>query len=152
MALLNGFRTMPSSWKALLGWLIAASMSVLSGQPVLAAEQFNDLQCKIEFIDKDICNVSFFRRFLSVRMLKSGSAERILYKDVVRWSYENASLRKRSSLITTRVEHIHIFSVVYRDRDLGEYRTLVIDFDDIANVPPMKALLNDIMPESGPKS
>ena len=143
---------MPSSWKALLGWLIAASMSVLSGQPVLAAEQFNDLQCKIEFIDKDICNVSFFRRFLSVRMLKSGSAERILYKDVVRWSYENASLRKRSSLITTRVEHIHIFSVVYRDKDLGEYRTLVIDFDDIANVPPMKALLNDIMPESGPKS
>lgn len=152
MALLNGFCTMPSSWKALLGWLIAASMSVLSGQPVLAAEQFNDLQCKIEFIDKDICNVSFFRRFLSVRMLKSGSAERILYKDVVRWSYENASLRKRSSLITTRVEHIHIFSVVYRDKDLGEYRTLVIDFDNIANVPPMKALLNDIMPESGPKS
>ncbi len=132
--------------------MIASSIPLSSSQPVLAAEQFNDLQCKIEFVDKDICNVSFFRRFMSVRMLKSGSAERILYKDVVRWSYENASLRKRASLITTRVEHIHIFSIVYRDKDLGEYRTLVIDFDDIANVPPMKALLNDIMPEYGPKS
>ena len=143
---------MPFSWKPLLGWIISASMSVSLAQPVLASEQFNDLQCKIDFIDKDICNLSFFRRFLSVRMLKSGSAERILYKDVVRWSYENASLRKRSSLITTRVEQIHVFSIVYRDKDLGEYRTLVIDFDDIANVPPMKALLNDIIPESGPKS
>jgi len=171
----------------MLGWMILASMSVSTGQPVLASEQFNDLQCKIEFIDKDICNVSFFRRFLSVRMLKSGSAERILYKDVVRWSYENASLRKRSgarvplldesnpvlgdlsarvpslgqikpvlgdlsSLLTTKVEHIHIFSIVYRDKDFGEYRTLVIDFDDISNVPPMKALLNDIMSEFAPRS
>jgi len=159
-----------ASRKAMLGWMILFSMSVSTGQPVLASEQFNDLQCKIEFIDKDICNVSFFRRFLSVRMLKSGSAERILYKDVVRWSYENASLRKRSgarvplldeinpvlgglsSLLTTKVEHIHIFSIVYRDKDLGEYRTLVIDFDDISNVPPMKALLNDIMSESAPRS
>lgn len=143
---------MPPIRRTLLCLMIASCIPLSSSQPVLAAEQFNDLQCQIEFVDKDICNVSFFRRFMSVRMLKSGSAERILYKDVVRWSYENASLRKRASLITTRVEHIHIFSIVYRDKDLGEYRTLVIDFDDIANVPPMKALLNDIMPESGPKT
>jgi hypothetical protein len=143
---------MPPIRRTLLCLMIASCIPLSSSQAVLAAEQFNDLQCKIEFVDKDICNVSFFRRFMSVRMLKSGSAERILYKDVVRWSYENASLRKRASLITTRVEHIHIFSIVYRDKDLGEYRTLVIDFDDIANVPPMKALLNDIMPESGPKT
>jgi hypothetical protein len=143
---------MPPIRRTLLSLMIASCIPLSSSEPVLAAEQFNDLQCKIEFVDKDICNVSFFRRFMSVRMLKSGSAERILYKDVVRWSYENASLRKRASLITTRVEHVHIFSIVYRDKDLGEYRTLVIDFDDIANVPPMKALLNDIMPESGPKT
>jgi hypothetical protein len=138
---------------SLLGLIIAvAAASTVPISSANAAEQFNDLQCKIEFVDKDICNVSFFKRFLSVRMLKSGSAERILYKDVVRWSYENASLRKRSSIITTRVEHIHVFTIVYRDKDLGEYRTLVIDFDDITNVPPMKALLNDILPEAGPNS
>ena len=31
--------------------------------------------------------------------------------------------------------------------DIGGYTTLIIDFDDIANVPPMKALLTDIAPE-----
>ena len=138
--------------KSLIGLLCTALTVSGSIGRAAAAEQFNDLQCRIEFIDKDICNVSFFKKFLSVRMLKSGSAERIFYKNIVRWSYENASLRKRSSLITTKVEHIHIFTIVYRDADLGDYRTLVIDFDDIANVPPMQALLSDIIPELGPAS
>ena len=89
--------------KSLIGLLCTALTVSGSIGRAAAAEQFNDLQCRIEFIDKDICNVSFFKKFLSVRMLKSGSAERIFYKNIVRWSYENASLRKRSSLISTKV-------------------------------------------------
>jgi len=127
--------------------LLVHVLQLCSALPALAAERFNDLQCQVDFVEKDICNVSFFRRFISARLVKSGAAHRFQLKNLVRWSYENASLRKRASLLTTRVEHIHIFTLVFRDPDVGGYTTIVIDFDDIANVPPMKALLTDIAPE-----
>lgn len=127
--------------------VVAATSSLLLAHPSGASEQFNDLQCQIDFADKDICNVAFFRKFVSVRLLKSGVAQRFRLDNLIRWSYENASLRKRASLLTTRVEHIHIFTLVFKDVELGGYQTVVIDFDDISNVPPMKALLNEISPQ-----
>jgi hypothetical protein len=127
--------------------LLVHVVQLSSALPALAAERFNDLQCQVDFVEKDICNVSFFRRFISAKLVKSGAAHRFQLKNLVRWSYENSSLRKRASLLTTRVEHIHIFTLVFRDPVVGGYTTLVIDFDDIANVPPMKALLTDIAPE-----
>ena len=123
-----------------------AVVQICCAQPALSAERFNDLQCQVDFVEKDLCNVSFFRRFISAKLVKSGSAHRFQLKNLLRWSYENASLRKRASLLTTRVEHIHIFTLVFRDPDLSGYTTLIIDFDDISNVPPMKALLGDIIP------
>ena len=127
--------------------LLVQAVQLSSALPALAAERFNDLQCQVDFVEKDICNVSFFRRFISAKLVKSGAAYRFQLKNLVRWSYENSSLRKRASLLTTRVEHIHIFTLVFKDPDIGGYTTLIIDFDDIANVPPMKALLTDIAPE-----
>ena len=127
--------------------LLVHVLQLSSAVPALGAERFNDLQCQVDFVEKDICNVSFFRRFITAKLVKSGAAHRFQLKNLVRWSYENSSLRKRASLLTTRVEHIHVFTLVFRDPDIGGYTTLIIDFDDIANVPPMKALLADITPE-----
>lgn len=128
--------------------VLAATSSFFLTPPVVASEQFNDLQCQIDFADKDICNIAFFRKFLSVRLLKSGVAQRFRLDNLIRWSYENASLRKRASLLSTRVEHIHVFTLVFNDAELGGYQTVVVDFDDISNVPPMKALLNELAPQS----
>lgn len=143
---------MPSSMNSLYKSVIPAGVSLAiclsAALPGHAAEMFNDLQCQIDFVEKDLCNVSFFRKYLSVKLIKSGAAQRFQFRNLVRWSYENASLRKRATFLTTRVEHIHIFTLVFNDPDVGGYSTIIIDFDDIANVPPMKALLGELAPQS----
>ena len=125
--------------------------AILAGFPndkTYAAEEFNDVQCQVDFADKDLCNLKFFSKFMSARLIKSGSNVRIPYLSVYRWSYENASLRKKKRIFSTSVEHIHIFTIFYRDKDLGSAEKLIIDFDDIKYVPALKSLLTDILPEA----
>lgn len=129
--------------------ILFAGLSLIP-QGALAADEFNDVQCQSDFADKDLCNLRFFKKFMSARLIKSGSNIRIPYKSVYRWSYENASLRKRSSILTTKVEHIHIFTIMYRDEITSSPETLIIDFDDIKYVPAMKAILQDILPDAAP--
>jgi len=138
---------MKSLFKSIAPVGVSLAICLSAAMPGHAAEMFNDLQCQIDFVEKDLCNVSFFRKYLSVKLIKSGAAQRFQFRNLVRWSYENASLRKRATLLTTRVEHIHIFTLVFNDPDVGGYSTVIIDFDDIANVPPMKALLGELAPQ-----
>ena len=125
--------------------------AVLAGFPdakTYAAEEFNDVQCQVDFADKDLCNLRFFSKFMSARLIKSGSNVRIPYLSIYRWSYENASLRKKKGIFSTSVEHIHVFTIFYRDKDLGSPEKLIIDFDDIKYVPALKSLLIDVLPNS----
>lgn len=125
--------------------------AVLAGFPdakTYAAEEFNDVQCQVDFADKDLCNLRFFSKFMSARLIKSGSNVRIPYLSIYRWSYENASLRKKKGIFSTSVEHIHVFTIFYRDKDLGSPEKLIIDFDDIKYVPALKSLLIDVLPNA----
>ena len=125
--------------------------AVLAGFPdakTYAAEEFNDVQCQVDFADKDLCNLRFFSKFMSARLIKSGSNVRIPYLSIYRWSYENASLRKKKGIFSTSVEHIHVFTIFYRDKDLGSPEKLIIDFDDIQYVPALKSLLIDVLPNA----
>ncbi len=170
--------------KILLAVVLSFSLGV--GQKTYAAERFNDVYCQSEFEDYDLCNISFFRKFMSAKLVKSGTNIRIPYSSIFRWSYENSSLRKRKNsssnlaidlsplsnvtnnapsaalktadslgrslvgmvnFFMTRVEHIHTFTIFYRDIELGTKKVIVVDFDDIKYMPPMKALLEDILPE-----
>ena len=117
-------------------------------QSASAFERFNDVYCQSEFEDKDICNVSFHRKFMSANLVKSGTNIRIPYSSIYRWSYENSTLRKRKGRFSTRLEHIHLFTILHRDIDLGTREVLIIDFDNIEYVPPIKSLLEDILPQS----
>lgn len=125
--------------------------AVLAGFPdakTYAAEEFNDVQCQVDFADKDLCNLRFFSKFMSARLIKSGYNVRIPYLSIYRWSYENASLRKKKGIFSTSVEHIHVFTIFYRDKDLGSPEKLIIDFDDIKYVPALKSLLIDVLPNA----
>ena len=125
--------------------------AVLAGFPdakTYAAEEFNDVQCQVDFADKDLCNLRFFSKFVSARLIKSGANVRIPYLSIYRWSYENASLRKKKGIFSTSVEHIHVFTIFYRDKDLGSPEKLIIDFDDIKYVPALKSLLIDVLPNA----
>ena len=141
-----------SRLRALFSACIILGLVTVQVKPAFAAEEFNDVQCQVDFADKDLCNIHFFKSFMSARLIKSGSNIRIPYKLITSWHYSNSSLRKRASLLTTRVEHIHIFTIVYRDQDLGTRQTLTVDFDNIKYVPPFKAILGDYLPDSGSDS
>ena len=167
--------------------VVLISSGAINSKTAYAAEKFNDVYCQAEFEDYDLCNISFYRKFMSAKLVKSGSNIRIPYSSIFRWSYENSSLRKRkdsgsnislnlsplskisenpsgaafetidslgSTLIgminffKTRVEHIHTFTIFYRDIDLGTKKVIMVDFDEIKYMPPMKALLEDILPQA----
>ena len=128
--------------------IFIAISPITNGQSAMAFERFNDVYCQSDFEDKDICNVSFHRKFLSAKLIKSGVNIRIPYSSISRWSYENSTLRKRKGIFSTRLEHIHLFTILHRDIDLGTREVLIIDFDNIEYVPPIKSLLDDILPQS----
>ena len=137
--------------KLILSFCISIAMVInpgLHNQLANAAERFNDVFCQSEFEDKDICNVSFYRKFISAKLIKSATNVRIPYSSIYRWSYENSTLRKRKGIFSTRLEHIHLFTILHRDIDLGTREVLIIYFDNIEYVPPIKSLLEDILPQS----
>ncbi|MCP9876602.1 hypothetical protein [Cyanobium sp. Tous-M-B4] len=132
------------------------AISVASGgiyfmqAPARAAEEFTDLQCLSDINSKDICNVSFYRKFMKVNFVRTGRSVKINYGDIVHWNYSDSSLRKRDwdlagrigiiGLLFTKVEHIHVFTIVYRD-EFGDRQTTLLDFDNKQYVLPMKAAL-----------
>jgi hypothetical protein len=137
-------------------WFILSSLFVISNLTISplakAADEFIDLQCLSDVKTKDICNVSFFSKFMRAKFPRSGRTTKINYSDIVRWNYSDASLRKMDvglarrigiiGLLFTKVEHMHVFTIIYKD-DFGDRQTLLIDFDDNQHVNPMKAALSD---------
>ena len=120
--------------------------------PARAAEEFTDLQCLSDIKSKDICNVSFYRKFMKVNFVRSGRSVKINYGEIIHWNYSDSSLRKRDwdlasrigivGLLFTKVEHVHVFTIVYRD-EFGDRQTTLLDFDNKEYVLPMKAALGE---------
>ena len=81
------------------------------------------------------------------------TSEKIFYRDIIHWNYSDASLIKRDydlarrigiiGLLFKKVEHMHVFTIVYED-NFGDRRVAIMDFDDKQYVQPMKALLSDV--------
>lgn len=131
---------------------VSILVSTTPQPPALAAEEFTDLQCLSDIQSKDICNVSFYRKFLKINFVRTGRSVKINYADIVHWNYSDSSLRKREwglanrigilGLLFTKVEHIHVFSIVYRD-EFGDRKVALLDFDDKQYVLPIKAALSE---------
>lgn len=124
----------------------------LSELPAHAAEEFTDLQCLSDIKSKDLCNVSFFRKFMKINFVRSARSVKINYADIIHWNYSDSSLRKIDyglasrigiiGLLFTKVEHMHVFTIVYRD-EFGDRQTALLDFDNKEYVLPMKAALSE---------
>ena len=120
--------------------------------PARAAEGFTALQCLSGIKSKDIWNVSFYRKFMKVNFVRSGRSVKINYGEIIHWNYSDSSLRKRDwdlasrigivGLLFTKVEHVHVFTIVYRD-EFGDRQTTLLDFDNKEYVFPMKAALGE---------
>jgi hypothetical protein len=120
--------------------------------PSLAADEFTDLQCLSDIKSKDLCNVSFYKRFLKANFVRTGRSVKVDYSNIVHWNYSDSSLRKRDwglasrigllGLLFTKVEHMHVISIVYND-EFGDRQSLILDFDQNQYVLPIKAALSD---------
>ena len=120
---------------------------------VFAAEEFIDLQCLFDVKSKFPCNVSFFKRWLKMYFPRTGrTSEKIKYGDIIHWNYTDSSLKKPDvnlarrigiiGLLFKKVEHQHVFTIVYRD-DFGDRQVAILDFDDKQFVMPIKSALAD---------
>ena len=138
----------------LLGTSLAFAAPMLHQNSAHAAEEFRDLYCLFDVNQKFPCNASFFRRWLKFYFPRTGrTSEKIFYRDIIHWNYSDASLIKRDydlarrvgviGLLFKKVEHMHVFTIVYED-NFGDRRVAILDFDDKQYVQPMKALLSDI--------
>jgi hypothetical protein len=75
---------------------------------------------------------------------------KIDYRNIVKWNYSDSSLRKRDwrlaerigilGLFFTKVEHEHVFTIVYLD-EFGDRQVALLDFDEYQYVAPMRAAL-----------
>jgi len=120
--------------------------------PAFAAEEFTDLLCLSDIKSKDLCNVSFYGRFMKVNFVRTGRSVKVNYSDIIHWNYSDASLRKRDwglasrigilGLLFTKVEHVHVFTIVYKD-EFGDRNTVLLDFDNKEYVLPMKSALSE---------
>ncbi len=120
---------------------------------VNAAEEFIDLKCLSDVKTKYPCNVSFYNKFMKLNFPITGRTNKIRYKNIYHWNYSDSSLRKMDSdlarrigifgLLFTKVEHKHVFSIVYKD-EYGDRKVALLDFDQKQYVLPMKSALSDI--------
>ena len=77
---------------------------------------------------------------------------KIKYADIIHWNYTDSSLKKPDvslarrigiiGLLFKKVEHQHVFTIVYRD-DFGDRQVAILDFDDKQFVMPIKSALAD---------
>ncbi len=127
--------------------------SAFFSQPSFAAEEFLDLQCLSDINTKYPCNVSLYRKFMKLNFPRTGRSNKIRYSNIVHWNYSDSSLRKMDTdlasrigiigLLFTKVEHQHIFTIVYRD-EFGDRKVAILDFDDKQFVLPIKAALAEV--------
>ena len=143
--------------KKIVSLIILASIftgfaAELQPKAVKAAEEFTDLLCLSDIKSKDLCNVSFYNKFMKVNFVRTGRSVKVNYRDIIHWNYSDSSLRKRDwglaarigilGLLFTKVEHMHVFTVVYKD-EFGDRNTVLLDFDNKEYVLPMKAALGE---------
>lgn len=129
---------------------LMAGLLLYSPLSVKAADEFTDLQCLSDIKTKDLCNVSFYRNFLKLNFVRTGRSVKIDYRNIVNWNYSDSSLRKRDwqlasrigilGLFFTKVEHEHVFTIVYLD-EFGDRQVALLDFDEYQYVAPMKTAL-----------
>jgi hypothetical protein len=89
---------------------------------------------------------------MKLNFTRTGRSVKINYSDIIHWNYSDSSLRKRDwglasrigiiGLLFTKVEHMHVFSIVYRD-EFGDRQSALLDFDNKEYVLPMKAALSE---------
>ena len=138
----------------LLGTSIAITTATFFQIPAQSAEEFRDLQCLFDVKQKFPCNASFFRKWLKLYFPRTGrTSEKIFYQSIIHWNYSDSSLIKSDydlarrigviGLLFKKVEHMHVFTIVYED-NFGDRRVAILDFDDKQYVQPMKALLRDV--------
>jgi len=136
----------------IIAGIFAGFAAELQPYSAKAAEEFTDLLCLSDIKSKDLCNVSFYNKFMKVNFVRTGRSVKVNYKDIIHWNYSDSSLRKRDwglasrigilGLLFTKVEHIHVFTIVYRD-EFGDRNTVLLDFDNKEYVLPMKAALGE---------
>ena len=83
----------------------------------------------------------------------SGRSNKIRYSNIVHWNYSDSSLRKMNSalaarigiigLLFTKIEHQHIFTIVYKD-EFDDRKVAILDFDNKEYVLPIKAALSEV--------
>ena len=119
---------------------------------IQCAEEFLDLQCLSDINSKYPCNVSFYRKFMKLNYPRSGRSNKVRYENIVHWNYSDSSLRKMDvglasrigiiGLLFTKVEHQHVFTIIYKD-EYGDRKVAILDFDNKEFVLPIKAALSD---------
>ena len=120
---------------------------------VKSAEEYLDLQCLSDINTKYPCNVSFYNKFMKLNFPSSGRSNKIRYSNIVHWNYSDTSLRKMNSalaarigiigLLFTKIEHQHIFTIVYKD-EFDDRKVAILDFDNKEYVLPIKAALSEV--------
>ena len=118
-----------------------------------AADEFIDLICLTDIKTKDICNVSFYKKFTKINFPRQSRSVKIDNSSIQFWNYSDSSLRKRNwslassigiiGLLFTKVEQNHVFTIIYND-EFGDRQSALLTFDDKQYVLPMKAALSDI--------
>ena len=141
------------SFLVLTAALLSAS-SVLTVPESNAYGEFTDLQCMFDVQSRFPCNVSFMRSGFKIYFPRTGrTSEKIRYSDIIHWNYTDSSLKKPDmdlarrigiiGLLFKKVEHQHVFTIVYRD-NFGDRQRAILDFDDKQFVMPIKSALSDV--------
>ena len=138
--------------KNLLRSLIIFSLLIFSIPRTRAADEFIDLQCLSDIKTKYPCNVSFYNRFMKLNFPSTGRSNKIRYENIIHWNYSDSSLVKMDTdlasrigiigLLFKKVEHQHVFTIVYKD-EINDRQVAILDFDDKQYVLPIKAALSD---------
>ncbi len=138
-------------YKLLLSSLL--TFNILFIPPFKAADEYIDLQCLSDIKTKYDCNVSFYNKFMKLNFPRTGRSNKIRYSNILHWNYSDSSLRKMDSalasrigiigLLFTKIEHQHIFTIVYQD-EFGDRKVAILDFDNKEYVLPIKASLSEI--------
>ena len=120
---------------------------------IKAADEFLDLQCLSDIKTKYPCNVSFYNKFMKLNFPSSGRSNKIRYSNIIHWNYSDSSLKKMNSdlasrigiigLLFTKIEHQHVFTIVYTD-EFNDRKVSILDFDNKEYVLPIKAALSEV--------
>ena len=130
-----------------------SAFSVLNAPRSNAYGEFTDLQCMFDVQSRFPCNVSFLRSGFKIYFPRTGrTSEKIRYSDIIHWNYTDSSLKKPDmdlarrigiiGLLFKKVEHQHVFTIIYRD-NFGDRQKAILDFDDKQFVMPIKSALSD---------